>query len=568
MNSQNRTGSTKPRIVIVVHERTDLAKDKSFIGQIAQCWEKEGYRVTVLKGTDTFVEADIAVLHVDMTVIPEKYMRFVRRYPVVINGKVKSIAKRLVSRNVVTLHDHWKGPVVVKTDRNAGGNPETRYIKSGTPLYRIRRKMRKILPYYFHNRLDINDYKIYWSKADVPLPVWFNRGFLVEKFTPEMKEGLYCLRIWLFFGDKESNSVCYSKSPIVKSNNIIRREPAGEVPAELREERKRLGFDYGKFDYAMVDGKAVLFDANRTPSLGELPRESMAERFKLLSEGITGFLGRQESVVEIWPDMAEQWKMYAPPLRPSKQDVKLFTSALAPVLRKKGPMHSLILGVTPELYHLPWPKGTTITAVDHTQAMIDHVWPGAKEEAVCAEWTAIPLADGSCDVALCDGGMVLLNWPEEHLRFAREIRRVLKPGGLCLLRIFCRNGKTESAEAVLKNFVDGTIPTWNHLKLRLWLAMQESLEGGIQQKKMLEEILKVVPDLERHAEKIGWPVIHMKMLRKTSDNSTKYFFPNPADLEELMCAQAGGFELVSTLTHRGALGEFCPLITFRKTEGL
>ena len=32
-------------------------------------------------------------------------------------------------------------------------------------------------------------------------------------------------------------------------------------------------FDFGKFDYAVVDGKAVLYDANRTPGIGRFPEE-------------------------------------------------------------------------------------------------------------------------------------------------------------------------------------------------------------------------------------------------------------------------------------------------------
>jgi hypothetical protein len=32
-------------------------------------------------------------------------------------------------------------------------------------------------------------------------------------------------------------------------------------------ERSRLGFDYGKFDYVMHEGRAVLLDANSTPGI-------------------------------------------------------------------------------------------------------------------------------------------------------------------------------------------------------------------------------------------------------------------------------------------------------------
>ena len=37
------------------------------------------------------------------------------------------------------------------------------------------------------------------------------------------------------------------------------------MPDERRAERERLGFDYGKFDFVVREGKAILLDANKTP---------------------------------------------------------------------------------------------------------------------------------------------------------------------------------------------------------------------------------------------------------------------------------------------------------------
>jgi hypothetical protein len=38
-----------------------------------------------------------------------------------------------------------------------------------------------------------------------------------------------------------------------------------EVHPEIPELAKRMGFDFGKFDYVMHEGKPVLLDANKTP---------------------------------------------------------------------------------------------------------------------------------------------------------------------------------------------------------------------------------------------------------------------------------------------------------------
>jgi hypothetical protein len=113
---------------------------------------------------------------------------------------------------------------------------------------------------------------------------------IVEKFLAERRDGLYCLRTWVFLGDRETNSLSYSKEPVVKARNVLRRAVVPEVPDELRAMRKQMGFDFGKFDYAIVDGKVVLYDANRTPSLGNFPREQYLPRIKLLAEGIRAFL--------------------------------------------------------------------------------------------------------------------------------------------------------------------------------------------------------------------------------------------------------------------------------------
>ncbi len=54
--------------------------------------------------------------------------------------------------------------------------------------------------------------------------------------------------------------------------------------------RKDLGFDFGKFDYAIVDGRVVLYDVNRTPNLGNLPKEQKPPNTRLLAEGIRAYL--------------------------------------------------------------------------------------------------------------------------------------------------------------------------------------------------------------------------------------------------------------------------------------
>jgi hypothetical protein len=86
--------------------------------------------------------------------------------------------------------------------------------------------------------------------------------------------------------DQERNTAFYSPDPVIKSRNIVHHEPA-EVPDELRQKRRALKFDFGKFDYAVVDGSVVLYDANRT---GAFPKELYLPIVQNLARGIGAFL--------------------------------------------------------------------------------------------------------------------------------------------------------------------------------------------------------------------------------------------------------------------------------------
>jgi len=271
-------------ILILVHQHGSFDKPRYFMREIADVWRQQGHRISVAHGpARRAVAADVAVLHVDLTIVPDDHLEFMRQYPVVINGRVKDISKRVISRNVVSEGDGYDGPVIVKTNRNYGGIMEAQLAAAqgksrggggGGPTFVCEPK----------------DYAVYRSARDVPEATWRHPDLVVEKFLAEQRDGCYCLRTWVFMGNRETNSLSWARQPIVKSDAVIRREPVADVPDELREMRKSLGFDFGKFDYAIVDGRVVLYDANRTPAVGNFSREQFMPRIRLLAEGLNAFL--------------------------------------------------------------------------------------------------------------------------------------------------------------------------------------------------------------------------------------------------------------------------------------
>lgn len=277
-------------IAILVHQNDLFERWGYFVHAFSELWRREGHRVSVLAGPGQHVDADLAVLHVDLTVTPPEYVAWAAKFPRVINGRVTDISKRRISRAIVAQGDGYAGPVVVKTDRNHGGQPEARMALEGTLRARIGMQLRDWMPWTRRSWMPSMEYRVYESAAAVPRGVWGNRELVIERFQPEIKDGMYYLRVWIFFGDRETHSLCYGPEPIVKSANIAGRGSAGDVPEDLRRIRAELGFDFGKFDYALVNGQAVLYDANRTPAMPLVPPEQYSPNIRKLAEGIRAYL--------------------------------------------------------------------------------------------------------------------------------------------------------------------------------------------------------------------------------------------------------------------------------------
>lgn len=279
-----------PHVVILAQRRTPLESRPYFLREIAEVWREQGLRLTVLREPGPRVDADAAILHVDLTVVPQDDLDYVRQYPVAVNGRVADISKRRISANLVRRGDGYDGPVIVKTDANCGGFAEDLAARRGPHAGRLVRSLRRALPWPFRSRIPTSQYRILDSPREVPAAVWLNRDLVVERYLPERRDGFHCLRTWVFLGDRETHSLSWSEHPIVKSANVVRRETLGDVPPELRRIRTELAFDFGKFDYGIVDGRVVLYDANRTPTVGRFSRDEFLPRIRLLAEGVRAFL--------------------------------------------------------------------------------------------------------------------------------------------------------------------------------------------------------------------------------------------------------------------------------------
>jgi hypothetical protein len=243
----------------------------------------------LLFGTEQYVAADVILVHVDLSVVPEPYLEFAARYPIALNGRVKDIRKSTFSQNLVGPHDSWDGPVIVKSDLNCAGRPERvmkeppwarKHAHARRALELLQKLTRCMSPFE-----DSRDYVLYRHVQEVPRRDFHNRHLVIEKFLPEIEDGLYHVRTYQFLGHRWTCTRLASPEPIVKVSTTASTEEV-EPHEEIIAWRRRLSLDYGKLDYVVHGGRGVLFDVNKTT--GCIPRSDRVDPNRLRQHRAAG----------------------------------------------------------------------------------------------------------------------------------------------------------------------------------------------------------------------------------------------------------------------------------------
>lgn len=255
------------RVVVLALAEQDT--ERYLLGLLARVWRQQGIEVLVLHDPAEHRDADLAILHVDLTRTPASHMTWMRRFPRVLNGALTDISKRRFSSLLVGREDPWDGPVIVKTNANYGGRPElelererTRRQAAGSWRGRLglaRRASRRL-----RLRLDPTDYPIFPRRADVPDALWDDPALVVERFVPECDAQGHVLRKAWCLGDRTISWRAHARTRVIKASSIHRRVVI-DVDPDIDTWRRHVGLDYGKVDYVCVDGRPVPLDVNPTP---------------------------------------------------------------------------------------------------------------------------------------------------------------------------------------------------------------------------------------------------------------------------------------------------------------
>lgn len=280
MSIQPITPVDRRATVSIVTAYPGPLQEHFLLSRLSKVWTEQGLRYAV--GPASRLVGGLGLLHVDQTVVNPALVPRVEGGARLLNASVLDISKRRFSALLLGPDSDWDGPVILKTNANYHGLPETSGQRQG-----LIGRLRSRLPWRLARQLPPTDYPILERRADVPAWVWRRQDIVVERFLPERDGADYVLRMWLFFGDRSIVYRMVADRPVVKAEGIRSFETHyGEPPPEIAEARRRLGFDFGKFDYVLHEGRPLLLDINKTPAISG----KSWERTRHLAEGLRGYL--------------------------------------------------------------------------------------------------------------------------------------------------------------------------------------------------------------------------------------------------------------------------------------
>ncbi len=260
--------------------------------------------------------------------------------------------------------------------------------------------------------------------------------------------------------------------------------------------------------------------------------------------------------------LAPKWSHVGPPLRPSADDTAVVERAVAGL----GPAaQAVVLGLTPEIIGCAWPGDVKLSAVDHSPAMIQALWPPAKgpadSQVIRADWRMMPIPSETIDLVAGDGCYVVQTYPEGFDALTHEVRRVLRPSGRFVIRVFLRPDRPEPLAAIARALALGEIGSVHALKLRLLAALHGASGPGT----CLDDVWqtwKSMPSLPTAlSQNRGWTPEEMVGIESYRDMQARYFLPTLAEFRQSL---SSAMLEVECAWGRHELADRCPTLVFTR----
>jgi SAM-dependent methyltransferase len=270
-----------------------------------------------------------------------------------------------------------------------------------------------------------------------------------------------------------------------------------------------------------------------------------------------------------WERFARSFASLGPPLKPSPEDEEIITAAVqeSPGATETQHLRVLLLGVTPALVARPWLAGGVLVAADSCLEMLNALWPGNipnTRHAICADWRSMPLRHSSFDVAIGDGSANCVRYPDGIDALARELRRLIVPGGRAILRCYTQLDSPETPDQVFADLHNPSVPSFHHFKFRLLMSMQADSRRGVCVKDVYRAWKQHVNGAH-FPSRSGWRAEDIQTIEFYQNATTVHAFPT---LREFKRVLGEHFEHIAVHTPRYELGERCPTLVLARPQAV
>ena len=182
----------------------------------------------------------------------------------------------------------------------------------------------------------------------------------------------------------------------------------------------------------------------------------------------------------------------------------------------------------------------------------------ATAAAVQADWRALPVAARAIDLAVGDGVLSVLRFPDDYRALAEELARVLAPGGRVALRLFAAPTEPESLAVVAAALAAGTIGSFHALKWRVAMAIQPA-DRNVAVVDIGRAVEAVCGDRAALAARTGWPLPVIAAIDGYRGSRLTYSFPTRA---EVRGALGEALAAVDEVVPSYELGARCPTVVW------
>jgi SAM-dependent methyltransferase len=264
-----------------------------------------------------------------------------------------------------------------------------------------------------------------------------------------------------------------------------------------------------------------------------------------------------------WEIMARRWAMIGWPMRPTPADVAYY-EAWAAKAATALPLRAVLLGVTPEIALMQWPKDTRLTAVDRSEAMLAAVWPrdrvSVDARTMLSGWDALPLDAGSQDIVIGDGCYTVAAPLDVQERITREVHRVLKPTGTFIMRLFVAESQPGAVAALFDDLWAGRFAHFQEFKLLLLTRLPRDRDEIVQIADVWNAWDAAGIDRKALSERLGWSPAMIDTIDAYRDSAELYCFASP---ERMIERFAPHFDMSEIKVHDYALASNCPTLVLR-----